>query len=199
MHLIPSVKGLPEPIAFETFLTHLGHSVGIGVLLMAVTLLTSWPIAKEDTEEKANLSDLTLESGNLIFLCAGITGVMVLVNNDIARAFAIGAAIALVRFRVRMEKATASGYFFALIAGMACGVDSLDIGWALATVYSILKITVYFGTRIARRMDLKRDFVTVGQVAAPKPLTTVLPAAVEAPVTSDTPAAIKQSPASPRA
>lgn len=147
----PALKSVPEPIAFDVFITHLGHSVAIGVLLMAVTLLTAWPIAKEDTgADRTSLADLTLEAGNLIFLCAGITGVMVLVNNDIARAFAIGAAIALVRFRVRMEKATASGYFFALIAGMACGVDSLEIGWALAVVYSILKILVYFGTRVAR-------------------------------------------------
>lgn len=166
---------LPEPISFELFVGHLGHSVAIGALLMAVTLLTAWPIAKEETgPDRSTLADLTLESGNLIFLCSGIAGVMVLVNNDIARAFAIGAAIALVRFRVRMEKATASGYFFALIAGMACGVNSLEIGWALAVVYSILKISVYFATRVARRLEPSTPVIGLASAVA-----------VQAPVTNE--------------
>jgi hypothetical protein len=193
MQLVPNIKSMPEPISFDIFVEHLGHSVAIGVLLMAVTLLTSWPIAREEAEdERSSLSDLTLESGNLVFLCAGITGVMVLVNNDIARAFAIGAAIALVRFRVRMEKSTASGYFFSLIAGMACGVDALAIGWVLAATYSILKISVYFATRVAKRLQPAPQSKPASAPPAVTPIG--LPTAVQASVTADTPARSRQNP-----
>ena len=69
---------------------------------------------------------MVLGSANVLFLCFGMTGIMILVNNNLARAFAIGAAIAVIRFRIKFDgKGLGSSLFFGVLVGMACGVGQV--------------------------------------------------------------------------
>ncbi|MBU6376487.1 MAG: hypothetical protein KGQ59_10860, partial [Bdellovibrionales bacterium] len=65
---------------------------------------------------------------------------MILVASDLARAFAVAAAIALVRFRIKMSEGSGSSLFFAVIVGMACGVDQLRIATQLTLIFVTLQI-----------------------------------------------------------
>ena len=90
-----------------------------------------------------------LGSSNLLFLCVGLTGIMLLVNNNLVRAFAIISAIALIRFRVNMnQKNLTSSLLFAVMAGMACGVKEIQLAWTFIGVYVILITSVWAISRI---------------------------------------------------
>jgi hypothetical protein len=78
-------------------------------------------------------------SMNLMFLTVGLSGLMILINNSVLRAFAIVAAIAVVRFRVKLDsKALGSAMIFAILAGMACGVRELALAYVSVGVFLLL-------------------------------------------------------------
>ena len=78
-------------------------------------------------------------------MCVGLTGVMLLVGDNLARAFAIGAALALSRFRVKItKKSTGTHLMFGIIAGIACGLDQLAIAWICSIIYVVLQLALFF-------------------------------------------------------
>jgi hypothetical protein len=123
-------------------------SVGLGLLLTVVNVLIARLMPKSalapDPEARSSPAALLLSSSNIVFLCVGVTGVMLLVASDLARAFAVAAAIALVRFRIKMSESSGSSLFFALIVGMACGVDHVGIAGQLALIFIVLQFGLLF-------------------------------------------------------
>ncbi len=123
----------------------MGNSVATGILLMLITVWASYKVAKSkmvpsEKEKAATSQDIVLNSMNVLFLCFGMTGVMLLVNNNLARAFAIGAAIALVRFRIKVDnKVMSMAFFYGVLAGMACGVGQPMVAWIVAIVFGLLQ------------------------------------------------------------
>ena len=94
--------------------------------------------AKSVSKEDDTLQ-LFLGASNLLFLCVGLTGLMLLVNDNLARAFAIAAAIALVRFRVKLDqKSINASLLFAILAGMACGLNAVELAWTATGIYIAL-------------------------------------------------------------
>lgn len=94
--------------------------------------------AKSVSKEDDTLQ-LFLGASNLLFLCVGLTGLMLLVNDNLARAFAIAAAIALVRFRVKLDqKSINASLLFAILAGMACGLSAIELAWTATGIYVVL-------------------------------------------------------------
>ena len=92
-----------------------------------------------------SMAELILGCSNVLFLCFGMTGIMILVNNNLARAFAIGAAIAVVRFRVKFDShGFAKSLFFGVLVGMACGVGQLETAWLLTFAFVLLQAIVLF-------------------------------------------------------
>ena len=99
--------------------------------------------------------DAFLASTNILFLCVGLTGVMVLVNNNLARALAIGATLGLVRFRVSLgTKLIGSNMLFGIIAGIACGLGELTVAWSITIVYVILQSVLYV---VIRRYQVQAE------------------------------------------
>ncbi|MCM2323160.1 MAG: hypothetical protein NDJ90_07835 [Oligoflexia bacterium] len=118
----PAGQGLPLWKSWVLF----AHAVAIGSYL----LFLDWKMSRNGS---------LLASASVLFVCVGMTSVMILVNDNLARAFAIGAAIALIRFRVKMAgKFIGVGLFYAVLTGMACGLDRVDIAWSLALLFGIL-------------------------------------------------------------
>jgi hypothetical protein len=126
-------------------------SVGLGALLTLVNvLITTWmpkSAVAPDPDAPSSSAAVLLSSANIVFLCVGVTGVMLLVASDLARAFAVGAAIALVRFRIKMSEGSGSSLFFALIVGMACGVNHVRIAAQLALIFIILQFAMLLMVR----------------------------------------------------
>ena len=119
-------------------------SVALGLLLtllnVVVTRLTPRSATTPDPEAPTTAAGVLLNSSNIVFLCVGVTSVMILVASDLARAFAVAAAIALVRFRIKMSESSGSALFFAVIIGLACGVGQLRIAVQLTLIFVTLQL-----------------------------------------------------------
>jgi len=137
-------KATQGQMDYVQVISQLGQSVVLGVLLMQ---LTFWVTRRTASLRARERDDSPTESFHgaisVLFFCFGMTGVMILVQDSIARAFAIGAAIALVRFRIRVGNVLSSAFLFSVVIGMACGVGNLPVAWSLAALYSLVSIIVF--------------------------------------------------------
>ncbi len=114
----------------------LANAAGVGMVCALVSFLAVRPNAGGD---KTKVGEAIYGAANLLFLCVGLTGTMILVNNNVVRAFAVGAAIALVRFRVKLDdKSANASLLFAILAGIACGLGELVLAWTLLAAYVAL-------------------------------------------------------------
>lgn len=134
----------------------LANSAILGILLMILVAWVSQMTAREKEavpgEPPLKPSDVVINSANVLFICFGMTGMMLIVNNNIARAFAIAAAIALVRFKIKVNsKVTSMGMFYGVLVGMACGVGHSFIGYALVLFFGVLQLFVVYAIRFTRK------------------------------------------------
>ncbi len=143
------------------------NAVGIGLIMVLATFMEMKYLAEYEqhlissggsdddddhsptniTPKPGNKSDATLQmflgASNLLFLCVGLCGLMLLVNDNLARAFAIAAAIALVRFRIKLDqKSINASLLFAILAGMACGLDATGLAWMSTGIYIALFVVL---------------------------------------------------------
>lgn len=138
---------LPLDLRYVSIL--FGNSIILGLALTWVTYLVVCQAEASEEEEEGPLSPkdkyrLFLGASNILFMCVGLTGVMLLVGNNLARAFAIGAALALSRFRVKIsKKSTGTHLMFGIIAGIACGLDQLAIAWICSLIYTVLQLSLF--------------------------------------------------------
>lgn len=124
----------------------LGHSLALGFILFVITYITSAKgISPDKLGSKFIKEKIKLLNGsaNILFLCIGLTAIMILVNDNIARAFSIGAAIALVRFRIRLgQKTVGSNVLFGIIAGISCGLNQIPLAWMMTGIYLVLTVVL---------------------------------------------------------
>ncbi len=120
-----------------------GHSLLLGIVLTATTY---WMLTHIGGEVKTKKKlKFVLGSSNILFLCVGITALMILVNNNLARAFAIGACLSLVRFRVKLaQKSLSSNFLFGIIAGIACGLQMMNVAWIVTGAYVVIQMSLMF-------------------------------------------------------
>ena len=85
----------------------------------------------------------------LVFLTIIISLVMMIIGNNVARAFALVGALSIIRFRTVVKDTKDTAYIFmALCAGMACGTSSYFLG--------------IFGTLFFSAAALSLDFFNYG-------------------------------------
>ncbi|PIP92487.1 MAG: hypothetical protein COW00_04230 [Bdellovibrio sp. CG12_big_fil_rev_8_21_14_0_65_39_13] len=135
-----------------------GHSLTLGIVLFFITILCArlkYGKQRDRYENMIVYKGVVASSFNLIYLSVGLTIVMILVNNNLARAFSIGAAIALIRFRTKLETNDLShAILFAIIAGIACGLDEITIAWLLAGIYTIVSLfQSYFNNHMSLKLE----------------------------------------------
>lgn len=148
-------EGLQISYNVSELVTLLGHSTLIGILLCIITYFTSKGyLDGKKNIEKQKLA-LILGTTNILYLCTGLTAVMILVNNNLARAFSIGAAIALVRFRIKLgRKGAAANILFGIIGGIACGLNEITLAWLITLLYLFITASVSLITRNAKSLPL---------------------------------------------
>ena len=155
------------------------NSIGLGIILVITTFyevkyLSGYEaldlVAKENDEDEkedgvgspesiqpksarksvSNL-EIFLGASNLLFLCVGLTGIMLLVNNNLARAFAIAAALALTRFRIKLDqKSVNASLLFAILIGMACGLGEERLAWMATGIYIVLFMILFLVVRLLK-------------------------------------------------
>jgi hypothetical protein len=139
-----------DPKSLAELISLLGSSVILGAILTALTLAVSLPILNAAvlgvSKEKINKKkfEQIVASMNILFICVGLTSIMILVNNNLARALAIGATLGLIRFRINLNsKLQGSNMLFGIIAGISCGLGEVALGWLVTGVYVVLQGTFY--------------------------------------------------------
>lgn len=134
------------------FIVPLLNSFAMGCILSVVTFFAAYYLLEKDDDKTSlneTLQGLALGSANLLFICVGLTGIMFLVQNNLARAFAIGAAIALMRFRRKIgHNKLDTNLLYGVVVGVACGLNELVVGWSMTAMYLILQIIVVLIVRI---------------------------------------------------
>ena len=81
----------------------------------------------------------------LIILCMLISVVMVIIDNNIARAFSLVGALSIIRFRTAIQDPRDIGFvFFALAAGMAVGAGSPAIAILATFLIGIIILCIYY-------------------------------------------------------
>ena len=117
-----------------------GNSILAGLLLAASTHYITSKLSNVSRSD----NDTLLGDFNILFLCVGMTGVMILVNDNFIRVFSIVAAIALIRFRVSLsERSVGASLLFGVMAGMSMGLNELMLGWFIVLVYHVLLVMMF--------------------------------------------------------
>src|SRR5690606_30509091 len=89
------------------------------------------------------------------------------------RAFGIIAAIAIVRFRIKLDqKSLNSSLIFAILSGLACGAMEFNLAWYLVGTYVLLLAGFLIFTILARKYT---------PIKAEKPSSPALKALIENP------------------
>jgi hypothetical protein len=140
------IPHIQSPFIFTDLFFLFGHSLLIGITLVIISYVALLPRLSVNDRPKTIMTLM-----NILFLTVGLTGVMVLVNNNLARALSIGAALGLTRFRIKLgSKNLGSNLLFSILAGVACGLNEVLIAWFTTGVYVIIQLFIYF---ILRYLD----------------------------------------------
>lgn len=127
------------------------HTVFSLFLSFVFTLPLGWVYTM--TKEEEEHYDVSLVQ-TLVVLSMAVTGVMIVIGNELARAFSLAGVVAAVRFRNTLDDAKDTVYIFVAIAiGMACGARAYPIATWLsiimtATMYALWRS--HFGERLMR-------------------------------------------------
>ena len=94
----------------------------------------------------------------LVQLCMLTTVVMMVIGNNIARAFGLVGALSVIRFRTAVKDARDTAYvFFALVMGMAIGTGFYDIAF-IASIGSLIAIAILHFTNFGGKF---RNYLTL--------------------------------------
>jgi len=145
--------------AVEPFLL-LDRSDIVTALLLALALGTVVALIYRVSVPGRVLSPAMQSSLVLLALVAAM--VMMVIGNNIARAFSLVGALAIVRFRTRLRSPwDISFVFFALAVGIACGVMAWQVAIIGTTVISLSVLALYVvplaGVRPDRLRTLRCD------------------------------------------
>jgi hypothetical protein len=128
-----------------------GHSVVLGFLLAIIGYanLVVFNGSPEKIEQKI---EYLSSSATILFLCVAMSGIIILVDNNLARAFAIGAALSLVRFRAKIGKSTSNTQLlFGVLIGIACGLHEFPVAWTSMLIYTIVQSSVFVIVHFLRK------------------------------------------------
>lgn len=125
----------------EKMVPLLGNSIVLGLLVFFLSYKLSLLSSRHKKISAKNRAKLLLGNSNIFYLCVGLTAIMILVNNNLARAFSIGAAIALIRFRVKVgRKNDISSILFGIVIGIACGLNDIILAWGIFLIYAVFAV-----------------------------------------------------------
>lgn len=117
----------------------LSHSISIGLAIATIGFILDSVLAHKSPGQDKDHVQRLIGSSNLLLICVGVSGMMLLIEQNIVRAVVLFAALALVRFRVRVsEKSLGATFFFSVIGGMACGMGEFKTAWVFTSIFIAL-------------------------------------------------------------
>ena len=95
----------------------------------------------------------------LIFLAVAISGAMMIIGNNLARAFGLVGAVSIIRFRSAVKSARDMAYvLFIIVIGMACGLGYVLLAVVTTGFGAVLMVfltQIGFGQRRAKNREFE--------------------------------------------
>ncbi|OQW46419.1 MAG: hypothetical protein A4S09_05465 [Proteobacteria bacterium SG_bin7] len=114
-----------------------------GLVLAFASYLLDTSVAKKSLNTGSDPVARMVNASNQLIMCVGVGGMMLLIEQNLVRAVVLFAAMALVRFRVRVsEKSLSASFFFSVIAGMASGMGEIHLAWVFTSVFVGLSLVL---------------------------------------------------------
>lgn len=141
---------LNENITFVSLIIRL---ISAAVLSTSISLIYSKVNSDKD--------DKYVMMQTLIFLAVTIAGAMLIIGNNLARAFGLLGAVSIIRFRTAVKSSRDMAFvFLAIVVGMACGLGYLVLGLLTAIFVGFLmllffKIRFGQGNKQLQRINIK--------------------------------------------
>lgn len=137
-----------DTLTLPTMLAALGAALLMGLMISLAYLKTH--------KEEGYSAGFTV---TLIMLPAIVAIIIMLIGNNVARAFSLAGAFSLIRFRSAPGDPKEIAYvFFTLGVGLACGMGYIAYGFIFAVILCLVMILLYeigFGNPKETNMQLK--------------------------------------------
>lgn len=133
--------------------------LGVSAFLGAILAFGSFfivrfidPRIQRSAEDGERRQKAVMSAANLLFFCVGLTGVLMVLDNNLMRAFIIVTTIAIISFRIPVDnKAANSELLFALLIGVSCGVNEVSFASVILGVYLLLNFLLVLSIRYFRK------------------------------------------------
>lgn len=123
---------LPSPATFGTNALQLLLSFVLSVFIVNIYQWTQTKVPQKSFTD------------TLIILCMLIAVVMVIIGDNIARAFSLVGALSIIRFRTAIQDPRDIGFVcYALVVGMAVGTDNLSVAILSTFLIGIIILGIY--------------------------------------------------------
>jgi hypothetical protein len=94
----------------------------------------------------------------LIFLAVAIAGAMMIIGNNLARAFGLVGAVSIIRFRSAVKVSRDMAFvLFVIVLGMACGLGYLPLA-AILMVFGSFLMLLFWKTRFGQVRSRNLEF-----------------------------------------
>jgi hypothetical protein len=137
-------------VNYTTVFDDVVHTVFSMFLTFVFTLPLGWVYTMTKDEDDYDVSLVQ----TLVVLAMAVTGVMIVIGNELARAFSLAGVVAAVRFRNTLDDAKDAVYIFVAVAiGMACGARAYAIAIWLSVIMTGTMYALWrsrFGDRLMR-------------------------------------------------
>ncbi len=112
------------------------NAILAGLVISLAAFILDSVLTKISSEPDTDLVSRLVSASNLLIICVGVSGMILLIQQSLVRAVVLFAAIAVVRFRVRVsEKSLGAAFFFAVIAGMSSGLGEFNLTWIFTGIF----------------------------------------------------------------
>jgi len=145
--------------------------LGSSITAMAMAALLLWPVLVVYTATRSKKGYRQAMVQTLIILPVVVAGVVILVKNSLALAFALGGTVGAVSFRNRLEDPKDAVYVFLSIAvGLACGIQAFPVAYSVSLFFNFVILGMWYsdfgrvpaqmaGKVAQRRIEMARGMV----------------------------------------
>ena len=137
---------MTEFIALFNFQNLLNENITFVSLLIRLIsgAVLSTGIALIYSKVNSDKDDKYVMMHTLIFLAVTIAGAMLIIGNNLARAFGLLGAVSIIRFRTAVKSSRDMAFvFLAIVVGMACGLGYLALGLITAIFVGFLMLLFF--------------------------------------------------------
>lgn len=126
----------PTPTGWDSVWVTAGSA--LGALVIMIPVVWTYILIKRRTGYDESVVH------TLLILPVAVTGIVVVVQGNLALAFSLAGIVAAVRFRTTLDDTKDAVYvFLAIGVGLAAGVQALGVALALSVVFNLLNLVLW--------------------------------------------------------